>query len=462
MSQSSGPPTRPGPDGEGLGLRRFARDSSYTLIRQVVAIVLGMAISILLARGLGVEGRGVYAVALLLPRTLVTFLNLGVAPATVYFLGRGDRELEAAVRGNIALAFWNSLFAVLVGVIVIVWGGEALFPSAPIELLFISLAAAPLLLHTGYLLAILQGLQDFRAYNWVTMIPQLVMLILVLLLVWWIPGGPLGALAAFLGGNLAALIALIALLMQRSPTKRIFVLWLDWAYTRQVMGYGLRAHVSNIIAFLNYRADMFLLNLFTGAAAVGVYSVAVGLAERMWIVSSSVSTVMLPRIASLDGEETKRRQLTPLIARHVLWFSLAMGMVTWALARWGIVLLYSDAYLESATALRLLLPGIVALSFSKIMANDIAGRGRPEINSRQSAIAFGVNIIANLILIPRLGVGGAALATTISYSLLTVLKLVVYTRIAQVRWTDVLLLNREDWRRLGMASRLVMAAMRRR
>jgi len=277
------------------------------------------------------------------------------------------------------------------------------------------------------------------------------------LLVWWIPGGPLGALAAFLGGNLAALIALIALLMQRSPTKRIFVLWLDWAYTRQVMGYGLRAHVSNIIAFLNYRADMFLLNLFTGAAAVGVYSVAVGLAERMWIVSSSVSTVMLPRIASLDGEETKRRQLTPLIARHVFWFSLAMGVVTWALARWGIVLLYSDAYLESATALRLLLPGIVALSFSKIMANDIAGRGRPEINSRQSAIAFGVNIIANLILIPRLGVGGAALATTISYSLLTVLKLVVYTRIAQVPWTDVLLLNREDWRRLGTASRLVMA-----
>jgi O-antigen/teichoic acid export membrane protein len=461
MSQSSGPPTLPGPDGEGLGLRRFARDSSYTMIRQVIAIVLGMAISILLARGLGVEDRGVYAVALLLPRTLVTFLNLGVAPATVYFVGRGDRELEAAARGNIALAFWNSLLAVLVGAMVIVWGGETLFPGVPVNLLLISLAVAPLLLHTTYLLAILQGIQDFRAYNWVTMIPQMVMLALVLVLVWWIPGGPLGALAAFLGGNLAALAALIALLMRRSQSKRMFALWLDWAYTRQVMGYGLRAHVSNIIAFLNYRADMFLLNLFTGAAAVGVYAVAVGLAERMWILSKSVSTVMLPRIASLDGEEAKRRQLTPLIARHVRWCSLAMGLVTWVLAKWGIVLLYSDAYLESAVALRALLPGVVALSFSKILANDIAGRGNPGINSQQSTIAFVVNVIANLILIPRLGVVGAALATSLSYSLLTILKLFVYIRIAQVSWRDVLLLNREDWRRLGMASRLVMAKVRR-
>jgi Na+-driven multidrug efflux pump len=72
-----------------------------------------------------------------------------------------------------------------------------------------------------------------------------------------------------------------------------------------------------------------------------------------------------------------------------------------------------------------------------------------------------VNVIANLILIPRLGVVGAALATSLSYSLLTILKLFVYIRIAQVSWRDVLLLNREDWRRLGMASRLVMAKVRR-
>jgi O-antigen/teichoic acid export membrane protein len=138
-----------------------------------------------------------------------------------------------------------------------------------------------------------------------------------------------------------------------------------------------------------------------------------------------------------------------------------MGLVTWVLAKWGIVLLYSDAYLESAVALRALLPGVVALSFSKILANDIAGRGNPGINSQQSTIAFVVNVIANLILIPRLGVVGAALATSLSYSLLTILKLFVYIRIAQVSWRDVLLLNREDWRRLGMASRLVMAKVRR-
>lgn len=450
------------PIGSGLELRRFARDSSYNLVRQIWAIGVGLAISVLLARGLGVVDRGVYALALLLPQMLVTFLNMGVAPATVYFVGRGDRELEAAVRGNIALALWTSAGAMLIGLLLALYGGEILFPDVPLKLLLLSILVIPISIHNSYLLAILQGIQDFRAYNSVSMTPQLVTLFLLVLLVWWIPGGPFGAIIAYLGGSITALIVLITLLFRRGNSARMLAIWLDIPYTRQVLGYGLKAHLSNIINFFNYRADIFLLNLFMGASVVGVYSVAVGLAERMWILSSSVSTVMLPRVAALDGAEGTRRQLTPLIARHVFWLSLLMSVVAWGLAKWGIVLLYSSAYLESATALRVLLPGIVGLSVSKILANDIAGRGRPELNSQQSFIAFLVNLIANLFLIPRLGVVGAALATTISYSLLTLTMIFTYCRIAHVPWTNVLLLNREDWLRLGIASRVIFDKVRKR
>ena len=86
-----------------LELHKFARDSSYNFFRNMWKILLGLAISILLARGLGKENRGIFALALLLPNMLYTFMRLGIGAATVYYVGRGDeRELAAVIRGKIS------------------------------------------------------------------------------------------------------------------------------------------------------------------------------------------------------------------------------------------------------------------------------------------------------------------------------------------------------------------------
>ncbi len=444
----------------GLGLNHLARNSMYNFTRQLWAIVLGMAISILLARGLGAADRGIYAIALLLPTLLVTLFNLGVGPATIYHVGRDPRTFEAAVRGNIALAFWISILALSVGLLLSLFGGQTLFPGVPLDLLLLALVSVPIAVHSSYLAAVLQGLEDFRTYNLIIMIPQMVNLVLILLLVWWLPGGVYGAMAAYLAGNLAALLLLIGVFWRRMPTRRVFALWIDWPYTREVMHYGLRAHISNIIAFLNYRADMFLLNLLMGASSVGLYTVAVTLGERLWIATNSVSAVMLPRVAAMDDRETERRQLTPLIARHIFWLSLLIAVAAALLAQWVIVLLYSAEFQEAATALRVLLPGITLLSVSKILANDIAGRGRPELNSQQSIVAFGLNLAANLILIPRMGINGSALATTISYSFLTLIKTISYCRMTTVSWQSIYLPQPGDRERLQQGARLALKRLR--
>jgi len=115
-----------------------------------------------------------------------------------------------------------------------------------------------------------------------------------------------------------------------------------------------------------------------------------------------------------------------------------------AIAGWLITLLYSPEFQEAAFSLRLILPGIVLLNTVRVLANDIAGRGLPEINLLQSAIALAVNIIANLILIPLFAARGAALASTISYSVLAILTLRVYCRLTKVPWLSIYLPNRTD------------------
>ena len=167
-----------------LDLRTIARDSGMNMSRQVVGLVLGVAISVLLARGLGAEERGVYALAVLLPTVIATFLNAGVAPATVYYLGRDDYELVATVRGNIALALWLSSVGVIVGVLIVFGAADFLFPDVSQQYLLLGLLLIPAGFYNSYLLAVFQGLQDFRTFNLVTMVPQFVIIAAIAILIY--------------------------------------------------------------------------------------------------------------------------------------------------------------------------------------------------------------------------------------------------------------------------------------
>jgi O-antigen/teichoic acid export membrane protein len=435
-----------------LELRRFASDSSYNFIRQGWALGLGLLISVLLSRGLGKEARGIYSVILLLPTFLVTFLNLGIGPATAYYIGRDPSRMTAILRNNLALSIWISAFSILTGTLLIILGGQTLFPGAPQPLLLLSLVAIPITLQQSFLITIFQGLEDFKAYNLVLMTPHLVMLGLILAFIWLLPLGVLGAIIAYIGGNLTAVLIAVVLLWRKAGNTSIFTLKVERSYARKMLSYGLRSQVANILAFFNYRADVFILNLLASAGPVGIYSVAVAIGERLWLLPNSVSTVLLPRIASMEGAEKERKLLTPMMSRYVFWFSLLLAVPAFLLAKWAIVLLYSEEFAQSALALRLLLPGIVAMSVTKILANDIAGRGRPDINSFLSAITFAVNVILNIILIPRYPIAGVAISSSISYSLLALLTIIAYYRMTKVSFRRILLLDTADIKRIFRSS----------
>ena len=93
----------------------------------------------------------------------------------------------------------------------------------------------------------------------------------------------------------------------------------------------------------------------------------------------------------------------------------------------------------------ILVPGIVMLTLSRVCEIYLKGMGRPGVVSAIAVLSFAVNLGANLILIPRLGINGAALASTLSYSLGTCLVLFIFLRdsnfslfeVVVPRWDDV-------------------------
>ncbi|MBL8152903.1 MAG: flippase [Anaerolineae bacterium] len=431
-------------------MRQLARDTAFNVTRQTWSILIGLVISILLARGLGTENRGAYAVVIVFAAIGVTFLNGGIGVALTYYLAKQELSLLTAVHLSLFLSTVTSLIGLAVGGALIALFHEAVFPGIAVHLLLIGLVIIPTTLFRDNLQVIFLGLQDFRAYNLIGLIPYTLILIFTLALVWGLRLGVEGALLANVIGHGASLLATFLLVRRRLPSgERIFPVKFTLAQARQMITFGLLVHLSNVIVYFNYRADIFLLNLLTSRVSVGLYDVAVTLGERIWLLSSAVSTVIFPRIASLQTDQ-ERQQVTPIVTRYVFWFVLIVAAIVYGIAEWGVIFIYGAEFQGAAVVLRLLLPGIILESISKILANDIAGRGRPQLNALLATTASAINIAANLILIPRIDLLGSALATSISYSVLALSIMFIFCRMTGIPARDLILPSRADlilWRR---------------
>jgi len=420
---------------------KFVRGTMVTFISGILNLSLRVGTSVILARVLGPEGRGVYALAVLLPSLIVTFGNLGIGPATTYHVARGKFRRQEILGNNVLLSLGVGGVGALVGLAVVLFFRETVFPGVSSGYLLLALVLVPAELFFSYVNYVLLGAQRIKEFNYVQMAQSALFLGFVALALLGLKAGVTGAILAewFTWLIVDAQVFRLAYRVAGGIDLKPNVFYLKRATT-----YGIKAHLANILGFLNYRVDMFLVNAFLGPAAVGLYSVGVGLVERLWMVSYAASTVLFPRVAA-EGEEQRRKEFTPLVARTVLWITALGALVLVLLSRWIVLLLYSETFLPVVGALQALLPGIVVLSAWRVLANDIAGRGFPGLNIYPGIAAVATNVALNLLWIPRYGITGSAWASTVSYTVSFLGALFFYCRLSGNQWTVVVFPQRSDW-----------------
>ena len=426
----------------GLGLRQLAGDAAITLGRQVAAGLLQLATVVIIARILGPEGNGQYAVAFLLPTMLATLLNLGIGPANVYFLGAAKVGTVTVFKAMRRLSLIIVTAGLLFGAVCIIFFGKELFPDVPAVLLWVALAVFPFSIVQAFLTSIFQGLQKFNVFNLILLTQPTVTLVFVLMLA--LLGIPqiefmLGAYLIGFVGTVGVGLAKLRVEVSTQPPAPY-----QSGYIKKAVNYGYKAHLSNILAFVNYRADIFLVNFLISPAAAGLYVIAVQLVERLWLLSQAVSTVLLPRLSELSCDEQQRRQVTPIICRGVISVTLIGAVVLGFFSYPLISILFGDDYVDAFVPMLILLPGIVALSGFRVLANDIAARGRPELNMYFSLIVVAANVIGNIVFIPMYGLRGAAAATSIAYILHLILGMSVYNWLTGNGWYDTIFLKVSD------------------
>lgn len=420
---------------------QFTKATAITVAARILNLIFGIGTSVILARLLGPEGKGIYTLAMLLPSLIVIFANLGIGPATVYYVAKGRYPRQEILGNNITFGLGIGSVAVFFGLLIALFFQKSVFHGVAQVYLLLALLLIPGDLLYAYLRHILLGCQSFKEYNIIDIIRSLLKLFVILIAVWVLKAGVGGALLAV---AIAWFLSDVILFFLTRKIAGGVSFRLNFVYIREAAFYGLQTYLGSILTFLNYRIDIFLVNVFLNPVSVGFYSVGVLMVEKLWLVSLSAGLVLFPMSAA-ETTEQKRKELTPLVARTVLLLTAIGALLFFLLANLIVQFLYSDTFLPAVLPMQILLVGIVAISMSRVLAYDIAGRGRPILNTYVSAGTIVINIVLNLIWIPRYGIVGAASASSVSYGISLFAQLFVYCRVCGNSWANVLLPQRSDW-----------------
>ena len=426
-----------------LGLKKFFWNIVYNFTRQGLSLILGVLTSIFLTRGLGVDARGIYSLVYILPALATAFANLGIASATIYLVAHKEIPEEDIFSINILLTLGSSLLGVVIGLVLAIFLNDVLFPGVERKLLFVAIINIPVSMLATNLAAVLQGKQDFRSYNTITLFLQVVQLILSFLLVWLLKLGIQGAIAMHLASSLLHLIVLVYFLVKSKGIGFHFNFERLYNHSKKYMKFGLKAYIANVIGFLNYKIDKIILNSLMGSTALGYYDVSVVSAEKLWLLSNSIAIVVFPKISSLEDDEA-RNQLTLLVLKNLFFATVVIGIIAFFFIPPVMVLLYGVEFEPAIDGFKLLLPGIIMVSLSRILANDMSGRNRPEVAAVVAFIGLILNIILNYVFVPRFGFLGASISSSFSYTTIFIIRWVLFLRISGRRWFEFFVFNKQD------------------
>ncbi|MDQ5821900.1 MAG: hypothetical protein M3540_10700 [Actinomycetota bacterium] len=406
-------------DEEARAARRVSRNILETLVFRGLSTPIALVLVIVQSRFLAPGGRGQFVLVVLSVTILSRlFGQLGLA-VTHHMRDRG-LDLRRLVHRAFALAL---LLGVAGGAVIAGWGN--LQRGIGVELAAIGAVALVPNVIWQSVSGVLLGLGEVRLWNWIQALPPLLTLVGMLALVVAYDGGVRGALIAWtLAHAVTAAFALVATRRVWSPIGLDELL--DVALARLAITMG----AVQVVNLISYRVELFILDRYRGIGAVGIYSISMQAAEAIWLVAAAIATSITA--LAVRGDEQGARRLIARSALRGLAYTAAVAVVVGLAAPFLIPVLFGDDFRHSARPLAFLLPGIVAYAPVSILVVYLSvRRGRPRLSLMVAIAGMVVTAGAAVVLIPRHGASGAAVASTIGYVVGGALAWIFFARLAR-------------------------------
>jgi O-antigen/teichoic acid export membrane protein len=399
---------------------------ALNFIARVCVLLLGLAVLVLVARQ-GPHLQGAFSLFVTIEAVFVA-LGSGLGLLLAREAAKADGALPASRLRRMLAA------ALCAGVVVaaLLAAASRLSSSDPYRALWVMALAAPCLLLAPTASGLWMGQRRLVALNAAQVASPALLLLMLLLAPAAGAAGLIGLLAAW---SLARVLTGLGTA--------------GWALARPAVAAGnavapmaardARRFVAlialaNVISLANYRAMLFLVERLQGLAAAGVYSVAVQVAEVLWLFSWAVTVSAYAGIGTRDAAAAAAATLR--VVRLGLGATLLAAPLLGAAAWLTLPAVLGETYRASLVPLLLLLPGVVAYAAASGLSTYYTQhRGHPHWAAGIAGLSLVVALAVAGWTVPRWGVAGAALATTAAYVVAITVAVGFFVRDAGFGWS---------------------------
>ncbi len=409
--------------------REFSGKARFVFVRQVAGTyasqLAGVAISLfttsVIARVLGPEGRGQFAVAMAVGVLGVQSGNLGLHASNNYYAAKRPHLLASLLGNSLVVSLGlGSLGAAGAGLAFSLWPN-----LAPVHGKLLALGLAWIPIGLAYLLTVnlLVGIQRVRAYNGIELAKRILNLLIILAVM---EMQAISAESLFVASALAQVACTVLAVSELRKFTSVAPLP-SLLLFRQSFGLGAKAYLVAFLAFLVLRADLLMVKYMMGAEQAGYYAVAGSMADYILLLPAAIATVLFPKLSAMPAGKGGLRWANK-VALGTALLLLPVVLLAALLAHPIIHLLFGNAFQPAATAFVLLMPGVFFLGIETVIVQYLNSLGFPRSVIVAWFIACALNIGVNFWAIPKFGIAGASVVSSVCYSLMAVLILGILRR----------------------------------
>lgn len=391
----------------------FSRNVFFRFAQEIFVLVLSIASSIIIARWLGPGGKGIVNTLSTFSGFVALVASLGIPTAAIYYAAGRKYSYEEIMSNTVAflLLFPLPLAFLLLSLISPLY--NTILKGVPPLLIGVSFLLIPLNIVSTLLSSLLTARQRFGALFVQTVSGSFFTLFLLSIFLIILRLKVTGAMLAYWLA-IPFNIFLLFHYLSDTITIRVFKPNFRKEILKNLLSYGLKIFLANILWMTSLRLDVFIVNYFLNPSAVGLYMTGVSYTELLRMVPTSLSGPLFPRVSASSMGEAER--ISSLVTRLLSILLPLLALAFYFLAPLIIPFFFGKAFLPSVKVVGYLLPGIIAWSYASQISSYVVGRGHPEVQVYAGVAALLVTLLLDFSLIPRMGIIGASLASSCAYS----------------------------------------------
>jgi O-antigen/teichoic acid export membrane protein len=201
--------------------------------------------------------------------------------------------------------------------------------------------------------------------------------------------------------------------------------------------------ITNLIQFVAFRADYWLISIFYDHTSVGVYAQASKFAQLLWIIPGVLAGLLIPALKNKDEKLSDSIFISLCRISFYIHIVLTLLLIIAALIIYNFFL--PDDYYNGFFSLLIMLPGYLVYTINIILAAYFSANRLLRINLFGSILCCVLILLFDFLFIPRLNFRGAAIANLLAYSITIIFVIFQAKKFMKVSFKDFFIIKRSDF-----------------